>query len=81
MTADEAHRLTKPERKSGTSSERDWSAWNAWCDSRIELKLVSERKRIRDIMTEIVAQLIAKETKPAQRSISKRRAQGSQHAK
>jgi hypothetical protein len=85
MDDDEPRKLTSPEPTLRTSSEPDWDAWNKWCDSRVDAKLISERKRerarTRAIMAEVLAQLIAKEKKTATRSNAGKRSKRTARAK
>jgi hypothetical protein len=81
MTSDEARGLTPPEPTPGTSSEPDGTAWAKWIDERIDLKLRRERRFNRAVMAEAISLLIAQQKKPAKRSVSKRRAEGSLRAR
>jgi hypothetical protein len=54
------------ERKLDTAPhEPDWSAWNKWCDARIEAKLADERRFLLDVVGEALGQALAKERKSA----------------
>jgi hypothetical protein len=44
----------KPERKLDTAPEPDWSAWNAWCDSRIRQIIADERDYNAELLAHVV---------------------------
>src|SRR5262245_56516939 len=68
----ESEQKSKREREHrlDTTPRDDWSAWNAWCDSRIDTKLSEQRQFVFDVVGEALGQALAAERKDVKRELS-----------
>jgi hypothetical protein len=69
----EPERRPEPEQKRTLDTaprEPDWSAWNDWCDSRIEAKLAGQRRFLLEVVGEALGEYVASERKIMKRELA-----------
>jgi len=66
--AEQEVRFAKERAERAGAKQRDGSAWNAWCDQRIEAALARFRDRGRELLTEIIAEIRAEATDDLERA-------------
>lgn len=69
----EPEQLPKPERERGLDTsprDADWTAWNRWCDSRIQAALTEQRKFLLAVLAEAIGEHVAKERKAVKREFT-----------